>query len=245
MPKRSNQFQRLVALLHNTLDKHWTITESEMFVHTLTGEKREVDIVCKSKLGNYETIISIECTDTKRPASSTWVESMICKHSFLPKSKLVLWSGNGFFKPAIKMAEMLNIETVTPQRDVQEEWAKFANVFKNGTIKLIQPVLSHFVDYTNHEGINCRLEGKINYLIRDNEINTTIHIDDVKMFILEKEEVRTCLLDHATEENQDFWIKFEPRSEWEVQREDGEWVTPFRIGFGIKANTHQQFPLWF
>lgn len=70
MPKRTNKFQRLVALLHEQLDKNWTVNESEMLINSLTEEEREVDIVCRSKLGTHEFILSIECTATKRPAGS-------------------------------------------------------------------------------------------------------------------------------------------------------------------------------
>ena len=237
MPKRSNHFQRLVALLHERLDKNWVVNESEMLDHTLTGEDREVDIVCKSKLGEHEVIVSIECTDTKRPAGSSWVDSMRSKHEFLPTSKLILWSGNGFYKPALVLAEKCSIETVAPENEVDIEWAKFANVFKNGTIKLIQPVLSHFFDYEDSNGKKCRLDGDINYAIHLKDLDMIIHVNDVKDFILENKELRTVLLDHATESNQDFWLKFEPGTEWAIQKEDGDWVKPFRTGFGIKANT--------
>ncbi len=239
MPKRSNQFQRLVTLLHERLDKNWTVVESEMLIHTLSGEEREVDIVCRSKLGDHEIIVSIECTDTKRPAGSPWVESMKTKHDFLPTSKLILWSGQGFSKPALELAQKCVIETVTPQSDITEEWAKFANIFKAGTIKLIQPVLSHFFDYTNQEGKKCRLDGDTNYPIRIVDLDLIIHVNDVQEYILENNELRTVLLDHATEEKQDFWMKFEPGSKWQVQKENGDWVVPFRIGFGIKTNTQQ------
>lgn len=221
------------------LDNSWMVAESEMLIHSLTGEEREVDIVCRSKLGAYEVIISIECTDTSRPASSTWVETISKKHEFLPTSKLILWSASGFYNPAIKLAEKLGIEIVSQNVDITEEWAKFANIFKKGSIKLIQPVLSHFFDYTNSEGKKCRLDGKINYQIHIEDIDTIIPINDIKEFILEDKEFRSVILDHATEENQDFWLNFEPESKWKVQKEDGEWVTPFRIGFGIIANTQQ------
>ncbi|WP_287126703.1 hypothetical protein [Desulfobacter sp.] len=237
MPKRSNHFQRLVALLHERLDKNWVVNESEMLVHTLTGEEREVDIVCKSKLGEHEVIVSIECTDTKRPAGSLWVDSMRSKHEFLPTSKLILWSGNGFYKPALILAEKCSIETVSPENEVDIEWAKFANVFKNGTIKLIQPVLSQFFDYEDSNGKKCRLDEDINYAIHLKDLDMIIHVNDVKDFILENKELRTVLLDHATESNQDFWLKFDPGTEWTIQKEDGDWVKPFRTGFGIKANT--------
>lgn len=239
MPKRSNIFQRLVLLLHERLDKRWKVTESEMLTNSLTGEEREVDIVCISKLGEHEIIVSIECTDTKRPVSSPWIEAMSKKHEFLPTSKLVLWSANGFYKPAKTLAGKLGIEIVSQDVEISEEWAIFASVFQKGSIKLIQPVLTHFFDYKNRQGEKCRLDGETNYHVRIKELEIIITVHDVKEFILENKDFRSVILDNATEEKEDFWLKFEPGSEWEVQKEDGEWITPFRIGFGIKANTQQ------
>ena len=53
------------------------------------------------------------------------------------------------------------------------------------------------------------------------------------------QEVGTVLLNHATNDKKDFWIKYEPRFECQVQKENGDWVEPFRIGFGIKANVEE------
>ncbi len=82
MPKRTNIFQRLVKLLHDRLDKNWEVNESEMLCNRLTGKDREVDIVLKYRLGTHKLIVSIECTDTERPASSTWVEAMAKSMNF-------------------------------------------------------------------------------------------------------------------------------------------------------------------
>lgn len=240
MPKRTNEFQRLVKWLHEQIDKNWEVTESETLTHRLTEKGREVDIVCRYRLGPHEVIVSIECTDTGRKADSAWVESMAKKHEHLPTSKLILWSGNGFYKPALELAEKLGIETVSQDGRITEEWAKFANIFKQGTIKLITPVISHFFDYENNEGKKCRLEAKVNYRIRLTDIDKIITLNDViEHVLLNNHQLRAAMLDHATEDNEDFWVQFMPNAEWEVEKEDGEWIVPFRIGFGIKANTVQ------
>lgn len=40
------------------------------------------------------------------------------KHEFLPTSKLVLWSANGFYKPAIRTAKMFGIDTVSQNDNI-------------------------------------------------------------------------------------------------------------------------------
>lgn len=58
MPQRSNSFQKLVKILNERLDSSWTVTESKMFTDSITGEKREVDIVIESKFGSHNIVIS-------------------------------------------------------------------------------------------------------------------------------------------------------------------------------------------
>jgi hypothetical protein len=47
------------------------------------------------------------------------------------------------------------------------------------------------------------------------------------------------MLDHATQEKTDFWVHYIPPFECQVQNENGDWVNPFRIGFGIKADVEE------
>ena len=53
------------------------------------------------------------------------------------------------------------------------------------------------------------------------------------------QDIGTVLLDHASEDKEDFWMQIEPPFECQVQKENGEWVDPFRIGFGIKAKAEE------
>lgn len=237
MPKRTNLFQRLVKLLHQKLDSNWVVCESEMLVHRLTNEEREVDIVLRYRLGQHDFLLSIECTDTSRPASSTWVEAMAKKHEFLPTSKLVLWSASGFYKPAIATAKMLGIDVVSQDKDEEKEWSKFKNIFNRGFVKLVSPEYSHFIDYVDADGNKSRLDGSNNYLLKGAGNEVCFSILELKQLVSNNSKLGSTLLDHATDNKNDFWVQFVPPFDCLVQKEDGAWVEVFRIGFGIKANT--------
>lgn len=236
MPKRSNIFQRLVKLLHERLDSNWVVMESEMLVHRLTNEEREVDIVLRYNLGSHSLLFSVECTDTKRPASSTWVEAMAKKHEFLATSKLVLWSASGFYKPAMKTAQKLGIDIVTQDKDEDIEWSRFSKIIDNGFAEIVHPELSYFIDATDTDGTSIRLEGPHNYIFRIANEDKLFTITELKDYIGHQPKFGSLMLDHATEDNNDFWAEFVPPFECFVQKDDGTWVKPFRIGFGIKAN---------
>ena len=72
------------------------------------GASREVDVVIRSEIAGYETIVAVEATDRRRPADRTWVEQVVAKHRYLPTSLLVLVSRSGFTKTALEHAEREN-----------------------------------------------------------------------------------------------------------------------------------------
>ncbi len=100
MPKRSNPFQQVVKLLHEQFSDGGVVTESKQLPDSRTGNLCEVDIVIEVKVADYPVIISVECTDHKRPATVEWVREMWAKHSDLPTNKLILVSRSGFSQEA-------------------------------------------------------------------------------------------------------------------------------------------------
>jgi hypothetical protein len=120
MPKRSNEFQKLVLLVKNHTAAGATVTESKLLQDRITGANREVDVCLESKVGGHEVIISIECRDRKRRADMSWVEEMKAKHERLPTSELVLISRSGFTKRAAELARKYGIKTFA-LKDLNED----------------------------------------------------------------------------------------------------------------------------
>lgn len=118
MPKRTNAFQRLVTLLHMTLDGHTNVEESAMMLDKVTGEKREIDILITTPAKK----IGVEVRDRKRRAGTPWIEEMRAKHDDIETDNLILVSRSGFAKPAIKKARFYNIETLTIEEACETDW---------------------------------------------------------------------------------------------------------------------------
>lgn len=128
MPKRSNDFQQLIYLIHHQLASEATVTESKFLHDRAAGAEREVDIVIETQVGNYSVIIGIECQGRGRVASVEWVEQMVAKHQTLPTDKLILVSQSGFSPNAHKKAKALGIETMTLRQAVRANWNKLVNI---------------------------------------------------------------------------------------------------------------------
>jgi hypothetical protein len=148
-------------------------------------------------------------------------------------------SASGFFKPATITAEKLGIEIVSQNDNIDVEWAAFPKILKSGSVKVVHSSFSFFIDVFDTNGKKIRLEGPYNYLFRVKDKETFFTILQLRQSVMSLQEVGTALLDHATNDKRDFWIKCEPPFECQVQKENGDWVEPFRIGFGIKANVEE------
>ncbi|PKH86922.1 hypothetical protein [Colwellia sp. Bg11-28] len=236
MPQRSNSFQKLVKILNERLDDSWLVTESKMYIDSITGEKREVDIAIESNFGSHNIIISIECRDHKRKCDTPWVESMKAKHDSLPTSKLVLWSSSGFYKPALLKASKLQIDTVTPGDIDSLEWTKLAKTIKNGTLELLESQLSFFIDAEDMSGEKVRLENsEYNYILQECLSKNEFDVYSLRHSIAHDPRVGGTLLQHSSKGDNDFWIEYTHPKQCEVIDEDYKKYNVFRIGFGVKA----------
>ncbi|MEO6973240.1 MAG: hypothetical protein ABI135_07480 [Rhodoferax sp.] len=113
MPKRSNDFQRLIYLIRLNLANGATVTESKMMRDRLTKSYREVDVVIKGKVGSQPVVVCVECRDHKRVADIGWIDAMKAKHDRLDTNVLLLASSAGFTKEATAVAAKYGIELFT------------------------------------------------------------------------------------------------------------------------------------
>ncbi|MBK6742992.1 MAG: hypothetical protein IPG66_08450 [Hydrogenophilales bacterium] len=113
MPKRSNDFQRLIYLVRLNLSEGAKVTESKMMRDRLTKRFREVDVVIDGKVGSQRVFVSIECRDHQRVADVGWVDAMKAKHDRLDTNALLLASRSGFTPEARDVASKYGIELFT------------------------------------------------------------------------------------------------------------------------------------
>lgn len=113
MPKRSNDFQRLIYLVRLNLSEGAKVYESKMMRDRLTKRFREVDVVIEGKVGSQRVFVSVECRDHQRVADVTWVDTMKAKHDRLDTHALLLASRSGFTPEARDVASKYGIELFT------------------------------------------------------------------------------------------------------------------------------------
>jgi hypothetical protein len=122
MPKRSNDFQKLIYLIHHQLANQAIVTESKFLHDRAVNKDREVDIVIETEIGGHPIIIGIECQGRGRVADVEWVEQMKSKHESLPIDKLILVSQSGFTETARTKAQAFGIKTMTMGQAARADW---------------------------------------------------------------------------------------------------------------------------
>ena len=135
MPKKTNHFQQLVYLIQHQLADRALVKNSVMVdPKSDDGEKREVDIVITSKVGNINFIIGIECIDKNRVADVTWVEQMHAKHQKLKIDKTILISKSGYTRQAKVDAKNYGIDLLKWSKAGSKNWDAYINLFRNSKL---------------------------------------------------------------------------------------------------------------
>jgi hypothetical protein len=239
MPRRSNLFQQLTFLIHKALSPEWEVAESEMLIDSITGQRREVDIVAKRNVMGYWMVLSVECQDRSRPADVTWVESMAKKHEHLPTSKLVLWSRSGFTQKAMLKTKALKIDAVSQARVSIPLWARLAHELVGSEVLHVAPSYKPFVDIAMPDGSLKRFDDVENWRFFDARGVEVGSFFALIGFISLGETTRNVLLDNAPLGLGEFWVQFIPPEPWFADIPDGERCRANRIGVGIQTTAER------
>lgn len=149
MPKRSNEFQRLIALIESGLAQVHSknIKESAFVWDESAKTNREVDVLIKGEVNGHPVQIALECRDHKAQQSVKWIDELIGKYRDTPVDKIIAVSKSGFTKSAIKKASQNRIEALSFTEALDTNWPQH---FIKGYIKFIalqHALLGGTVDY--------------------------------------------------------------------------------------------------
>ena len=243
MPRRSNSFQRLVALINTSLAGVTRVEESAMLPDSVTGHRREVDILITSEVAGYIFRIGIEVSATNRKADTPWVERMRSKHADLPTDKLILVSESGFAKSAEIKAKFYGIETLSIANAKATDWSLLVALTSTGSVKI------YSMPFTC--GVVCTFEDETQehfYIPNSATITTDKGVSTLDTFVcslLYKPEFRDLIAKIMHETSQkDFWFSYsEDSGLWRIKRggKPGQ-VTELRVGLKVsKTETPIEF----
>ena len=195
MPRRSNEFQHLVAMLTALSSNGAAVHESVELMEIASTETREVDVVAIGEVAGHQTVVCIECRDWKRPQSVEWVEQARTKFDDLGANVRVLVSSSGFTKTALAKAARYGIKTITPGEITPEFVGKIVNNAEHAEY-------AHWVTYPQKGEVVIRSGGytqqmelppNFSIFYADGSVATTF--DDVVSFVIR----------HHTRTHEDQW----------------------------------------
>lgn len=123
MPKRTNEFQSLIAFIETKLASAGVkVTESAELEEYKGSSLREVDILIEAEVNGHPLKIALECRDRRKPQDKEWIDGLIGKYRDLKISQVVAVSKSGFTKGALDKAAEVGIRTLTLQEAQEADW---------------------------------------------------------------------------------------------------------------------------
>jgi len=131
MPRRSNNFQKLVYYITSQLAAYNdVVSESEMLADSHSGELREVDIFISDPNDIYGRKVSIEATSKSRKLDRPAIEKLKAKHEYLDSGQLIIVSKSGFAKTCFRYAKLHSIQLLTFEEATSAVWPEWLDVLK-------------------------------------------------------------------------------------------------------------------
>jgi hypothetical protein len=126
MPKRTNDFQQLVAMIQRSFAPQGAkVTESALIDVPGISDGRVIDVLIESALGPYAMKIAVEAKDEGRMMDSTKFESILgkyCVEGGVKVNKIVIIAHRGFYQPVIDRAKKLDIDLYTLEQAYEVDW---------------------------------------------------------------------------------------------------------------------------
>jgi restriction endonuclease len=114
MPRQGRALEQLVAELERVLGPTDVVIQSpEYIVGRNTGQRREVDVSLRTKIGSSDLFVMIECRDRGGKQSATWIEQIVSKQEDVGANKAVAVCPAGFTRGARQLAEAKGIDLRT------------------------------------------------------------------------------------------------------------------------------------
>jgi hypothetical protein len=157
------KLEKLVRLIQESL-KDFPNTEifSNYKIENNSGRKREIDVLLKTTINNFDLIIAIECKDYKKSVSVDKIEAFNSKCKRIKGiSKKIFVASNGYQADAIEAAndfeiELYNLNEIDNQKIIN--WFPFVQLKDNYLLK--QPYRI-FIDKSEEDLITTKEEDEL------------------------------------------------------------------------------------
>jgi hypothetical protein len=112
--RQSTELELLVAKIQRELAPKSSVLHNVRLDGHLSGTKRQIDVLVRDKIGQYEISIIIDCKDYSKPVDVKDVEEFSGLQGDVRAQRGVLVCPKGFTKAAKTRAQSLQIDLYSP-----------------------------------------------------------------------------------------------------------------------------------
>lgn len=141
--------EHLVAKIQRSLAPDASVEHNAKVFGVDTEVERQIDVLVKQRIGQYEMMIAIDCKDYKTPVDVKGVEEFAGMISDIRANKGVLVCPAGFSATAKKLAKKKQIELYRPVDTDDHKWR----------VKPTMPAIFDYVKAGLSFGISCSYPG--------------------------------------------------------------------------------------
>lgn len=123
MPKRTNDFQRLILAIYEQMAPLGaTVEESAELLERGSSTTREVDILITHQIAGVRIRMAVECRGRKDKDDIEWIDGLIGKYRDLDIDKVIAVSKSGFTAAAQEKASVNRIEIRKLETAEETDW---------------------------------------------------------------------------------------------------------------------------
>jgi hypothetical protein len=117
MPKQGRDLEQLVEELERLFaGTGLTVASPDYVVGQNSGDRREIDVSVRGRMGSFDVFAMFECRDRGKGADVTWIEQIATKRMDVSANVAVAVSSSGFSAAARRSAGRLGVELRTLKR---------------------------------------------------------------------------------------------------------------------------------
>ncbi len=128
MAKKWKEFEQLTYSLQKQLTQDAEVIPDQKIMGADSETERQIDILIKKQVAQYEIRVVIECKDYKKPVDVQTVESFVTKLKDVKANKGAIISSKGFSKAAVKLAEKYGVDTFRFVDTQSKDWNAYMAV---------------------------------------------------------------------------------------------------------------------
>ena len=163
--KPFKEFEELITKIQTQLAPNAEVLHDQQLPGRKSGRSRQIDVLVRDKIGQYDILIIIDCKDYKRPVDVKHVEAFYGLLDDVGAQKGVLVCPAGFTKTAKSRAEGLQIDLFSPVDTDPHKWQAKVEI----------PALCDFRSAAISFGISC--SSPYPFTMSADFFNTTIALD--------------------------------------------------------------------